>query len=67
MKVRISYLVDVDDRARRGMRAHYGEAGLATRKEIKAWFQEYGQSEGWDMVIPSEDEDDDFVKIKQEE
>ena len=58
MKVRISYLVDVDDTARRRMRAHYGEAGLATCKEIKAWFQEYGQSEGWDALIPSEDEPD---------
>ena len=42
MKVRISYTVEVDTRARRAIRHHYGEPGLATRHEVQRWYQQMG-------------------------
>lgn len=42
MKVRISYVVEVDDTIRRAMRHYYGQNGLATRDEIKQWYEQNG-------------------------
>jgi len=53
MKVRISYTVEVNDRFRRAIQHRYGEEGLATRKEIKRWFEVFGDTETenalWDL------------------
>lgn len=44
MKVRVSYTVDVDDSFRRGINRWYGRPGLATRAEVRDWFQANGAS-----------------------
>jgi hypothetical protein len=44
MKVRISYTVEVDQRARRAMRHYYGIRGLATRDQIHDWFWNFGRT-----------------------
>lgn len=44
MKVRVAYTVEVDDHFRRGIRSYYGETGLATRREVAAWFERFGDS-----------------------
>jgi hypothetical protein len=44
MKVRISYVVNVTEEARRGMRRFYGRDGMATREEIQQWYREFGAS-----------------------
>lgn len=51
MKVRISYIVEVDDRFRRAIRHHYGETGLATRDELKRWFKQNGETMNDDIVF----------------
>lgn len=38
MKVRISYVVDVDDDLRRAMNEYHGQPGLASRDEVKRWY-----------------------------
>lgn len=45
MKVRVSYTVTVNDDYRRAIREFYGKSGLATRGEVRRWFEEYGCSE----------------------
>lgn len=42
MKVKIEYLVDVSDEVRRGIRAYFGQDGLATRDEVKDWYFTHG-------------------------
>lgn len=42
MKVRITYTAEVSDEERRAIRAHYGEDGLATREEVKNFFEDFG-------------------------
>jgi hypothetical protein len=46
MKVRISYVVDVDAGTRRAIVHYYGDDSrrLATRKEVQQWFETYGHS-----------------------
>ena len=58
MIVKIVYTVEVDDDIRRRIKAHYGEKGLATRKEIQNWFWMYGQSMNDDLqnVVIDEEE-----------
>lgn len=59
MKVRISYTVDVDDKFRRAINDHYGRPGLATRAQVRAWFERYGESESDNVMNPREGEHDD--------
>lgn len=44
MRVRISYVVDVDDDIRREINEWYGRPGLADRDEIKNWYRSVGHS-----------------------
>lgn len=44
MKVRVSYTVEVDDKFRRAIREYYGQDGLASRKDIQAWYEEWGNT-----------------------
>ena len=44
MKVRIAYTVEVDDDFRRAVADWYGRSGLATRDEIKRWYEANGRS-----------------------
>lgn len=50
MKVRISYTVEVDDEFRKALRAYRGKSGMATRDEIKIWYEERGDSDNDDMM-----------------
>jgi hypothetical protein len=55
MRVRVSYVVDVDDGYRRAIIHHSGgEAtadGRATRAEVARWFQQYGETADDDLSI----------------
>lgn len=42
MRVRVSYTVTVDARLRRAIRRYHGEQGLATRAEVKSWYEMWG-------------------------
>ena len=42
MRVRVSYVVEVNEAVRRGIRAHYGKSGLASREEVKEWYESMG-------------------------
>ena len=42
MKVRVSYIVNIDDRTRRAIRFYYGDTGKATRKEVKMFYEQNG-------------------------
>ena len=51
MKVKISYTVEVDDEFRRAINEHYGRPGLATREEVKRWYEAYGNSMDADLGV----------------
>lgn len=56
MRVRVEQTVDVPDWWRRAIRAHYGQEGLATREEVRAWIISYGTSEDDDLAAEWHDE-----------
>lgn len=51
MKIRINYAVEVDDWFREEINRHYGKPGLATRDEVKQWFEMYGSSMDDDLAM----------------
>jgi hypothetical protein len=51
MKVRINYVVDVDDTIRREINAWYGRPGLASRDEVKAWYERNGLAMDDDLLL----------------
>lgn len=51
MKVRINYTVEVDDVFRREINRWYGRPGLASREEVKRWFEAYGSSMDDDLSM----------------
>ncbi len=55
MKVRVSFVVDVDDTIRRGIRRWYGKEGLATRQEVKDWYEAYGSSMDDDLSLQEQE------------
>lgn len=57
MKVRVCYTVDVDDDFRRRLRAYFGQEGLATREEIREWYEQRGSQDDDDMLIEGEDKE----------
>ena len=56
MKVRICYTVEVGDLLRRGMKMHYGEPGLASRQDIKNWYEMFGESGNDDALWYAQNE-----------
>jgi hypothetical protein len=42
VKVRISYTVDCDQHFRKALAARFGKPGLATRADIKSWYEQKG-------------------------
>ena len=50
MKVRISYTVEADDEFRTALRAYVGKSGMATRDEIKNWYEARGFGDNDDML-----------------
>lgn len=59
MKVRVAYTITVNDTIRRGIRMFYGKDGLATRSEVKRWYEAYGLSGGDDLVWSVQTRGDD--------
>ena len=55
MRVRVSYVVEVGEAMRRGIRAHYGKSGLASREEIKSHYEMHGGTEDDDFVEEGSD------------
>lgn len=51
MKVRIEYTIEVDDDFRREINRWYGQPGLASRKDVKDWFRDYGESMNDDLSL----------------
>jgi transcriptional antiterminator len=54
MRVRISYTVEVPDSFRREINRFYGREGLATREQVKDWFEAYGVSMDDDLAAQAE-------------
>lgn len=50
MRVRVSYVVDIDDGMRRQINAWYGKPGLANREEVKNWYEANGRSMDDDLM-----------------
>ena len=50
MKVRITKTVEVDDEHRSAMRHFYGQAGMATREEVRDWYIDAMRSMDEDML-----------------
>ena len=49
MKVRIDYTVEVSDEIRRSISEWYGREHLATRSEIRSWYESNGSSMDADL------------------
>jgi hypothetical protein len=58
MKVRVSYTVVVDDEIRRAIARYHGQEGLASRDEIKQWYEMNGLSMDDDLSLLSETNDE---------
>jgi hypothetical protein len=54
MKVHISYTVEVPDWYRREINRFYGRPGLATRAQVKNWFEAYGSSADDDLAMQAD-------------
>lgn len=57
MRVRITYTVEVDDGFRRAINAWYGRPGLATREEVRSWYEANGHSMDEDLSWPEDDDE----------
>lgn len=44
MRVRVSFIVEIDDGIREEINRWYGRPGLASRDEVKAWYEANGRS-----------------------
>lgn len=72
MKVRISFLINVNDQTRRAINFYNGENGLATRNDIKDFYVVHSAyftfDEYWDALDKSHkcfsQEEFDFAKAK---
>lgn len=58
LRVRVDYTVTVDESYRRAIRRFYGQDGIATRAEVKRWFEAYGSSMDDDLMAYAADEED---------
>lgn len=59
MKVRVTFLVEVDDDIRREINKHYGRPGLASREEIKWWYEANGRSQDDDLSWAAQQDEDE--------
>ena len=57
MKVKVEFVVDVTDDTRRAINDWYGRPGLASRAEIKRWYERNGRS-GDDDLSRGADQDE---------
>ncbi len=56
MRVRITYTVDIDDGIRRAINQRYGRPGLATRAEIRRWYENNGRAMDDDLSATPDDD-----------
>jgi len=49
MRLRVTYIVEVDDNFRRALRHYYGRDGMATRQEVAQHFERYGDTLNEDL------------------
>lgn len=54
MKVHVSYTVVVDDFFRRAINEHFGREGLATRAQVRNWYESVGHSMDNDLGYPDD-------------
>lgn len=55
MKVRVTYVVKVPDRFRAAINHYYGKPGLASRQDIKTFYEQNGGSILDDVISAYED------------
>ncbi len=58
MKVKVEFVVDIDDRIRREINAWYGRPGLASRAEVKRWYEANGRSMDDDLRMQADELED---------
>jgi hypothetical protein len=66
MKVRISYVVEVPDWYRREINRWYGRPGLATRQQVKDWFEAYGNSADDDLAMQADNHQEEELDAAME-
>lgn len=50
MKVKVEFTIDATDDQREAINRYYGKPGLATRQEVKDYFQMYGDVNGMEQL-----------------
>lgn len=58
MRVKIEYHVDANEDTRRAINMHYGRPGLATRHEVKRWYEAFGHSMDDDLSWSLQENDE---------
>lgn len=66
VKVKVEYTVEVDDDIRRQINIFYGRAGLASRDEVKRWYEAYGHSLDDDLSQMAADYDERLRYLEEE-
>jgi hypothetical protein len=66
MKIRISYTVEVPDWYRREINRWYGRPGLATRQQVKDWFEAYGNSADDDLAMQADNHQEEELDAAME-
>jgi hypothetical protein len=66
MKIRISYTVEVPDWYRREINRWYGRPGLATRQQVKDWFEAYGNSADDDLAMQADNHQEEDLDAAME-
>jgi hypothetical protein len=56
VKVRISYVVNVDREYRKALNSFLGRKGIASRRDIKQWYMNNGSSRDDDIMYEYEKE-----------
>lgn len=59
MKVRIQYTVVVDRTVREEINRHYGRNGLASREEVRDWFEAFGHAMTDDLYMNADEREND--------
>ncbi len=51
MKVRVAFTVDADDNLRRAISNFHGRPNLATREQVRNWYERFGASMDADLKL----------------
>lgn len=66
MRVRVSYTVEVPDWFRREINRYYGKPGIATREEVKFWFEMFGTSMDDDLASQADEHQEEDLDAAME-